>query len=181
MWGAELIDHQSFAQASLAGSGDSLYAIARGSLVRINPVTGHVLRQRPYTSPISNFANRPVVTGNTVWVLSSYGGSSVVLTGYNGKTLTPVGSVTVPASGQVSSAPQGVLASGSGGYLYVAAGSAVAVVNPTTHQVINRIATSGQASSVAVAPDGASCTSAPGPSGCWPITRPPARSWARPP
>lgn len=166
MWGAELIDHQSFAQASLAagqngsngsngenGAG-SLYAISQGFLVRINPVTGQVVSQVSYTSPISDFANRPVVTGNTVWVLSSYGGSTVVLTGYNGKTLAPAGTVTVPVSGQVSSAPQGVLTSGSGGNLYVAAGSAVAVVNPATHLVIRRIATSGQVSSVAVVPDG---------------------------
>jgi hypothetical protein len=163
MWGAELIDHQSFGQASLAagqieekganGAG-SLYAISQGFLVRINPVTGQVLSQVSYTSPISDFANRPVVTGNTVWVLSSYDGSSVVLTGYNGKTLAPAGTVTVPVSGQVSSAPQGVLTSGSDGYLYVAAGSAVAVVNPATHVVIRQIPTSGQVSSVAVVPDG---------------------------
>ena len=47
-------------------------------------------------------------------MLSSYSGSSVVLTGYNGKTLAPAGTITVPVSGQVSSTPQGVLTSGSG-------------------------------------------------------------------
>ncbi|MFI5082910.1 MAG: hypothetical protein ACHQCE_17710, partial [Streptosporangiales bacterium] len=39
MWGAELIDHQSFAQASLAAGtsgGGSLYAIPQGFLVRIS-------------------------------------------------------------------------------------------------------------------------------------------------
>jgi len=157
MWGAELINRQSFTQASLAAGasgGGSLYAIPPGFLDRISPVTGDILDQVPYTSPITGFPNRPVVTGSTVWVLSSYSGSSVVLTGYNGKTLAPAGTVTVPVSGQVSSTPQGVLTSGSGGYLYVAAGSAVAVVNPETHQVINRIATSGQVSSVAVTSDG---------------------------
>jgi hypothetical protein len=157
MWGAELIDHQSFAQASLAAGtsgGGSLYAIPQGFLVRISPVTGDILDQVPYTSPITGFPNRPVVTGSTVWVLSSYSGSSVVLTGYNSKTLAPAGTITVPVSGQVSSGPQGVLTSGSGGYLYVAAGSAVAVVNPATHLVIRRIPTSGQVSSVAVVPDG---------------------------
>ena len=66
----------------------------------------------------------------------------------------PVIGELVPASGPVSSAPQGVLASGSGGYLYVAAGRAVAVVNPQAHQVIKQIPASGQVSSVAVAPDG---------------------------
>jgi hypothetical protein len=157
MWGAELIDHQSLAQASLAtgtSGGGSLYAIPQGFLVRISPVTGDILDQVRYTSPITGFPNRPIVTGSTVWVLSSYSGSSVVLTGYNGKTLAPAGTVTVPVSGQLSSTPQGVLTSGSGGYLYVAAGSAVAVVNPASHLVIRRIPTSGPVSSVAVAPDG---------------------------
>jgi hypothetical protein len=157
MWGAELINRQSFTQASLAAGtsgGGSLYAISQGFLDRISPVTGEVVTEVSYTSPIPGFPNRPVVTGNTVWVLSSYSGTSVVLTGYNGTTLASAGTVTVPVSGQVSSAPQGVLTSGSGGYLYVAAGSAVAVVNPQTHQVIKRISTSGQVSSVAVAPDG---------------------------
>jgi hypothetical protein len=157
MWGAELINRQSFTQASLAagqeGAG-SLYAISQGFLDRINPVTGNVVTEVPYTSPISGFANRPVVTGSTVWVLSSYRGSSVVLTGYNGRTLDPAGTITVPVSGQVSSAPQGVLTSGPDGDLYVAAGSAVAVVNPQTHGVIRQIPTSGQVSSLAVSPGG---------------------------
>ena len=112
------------------------------------------MTQVSYTSPITGFPNRPVVTGSTVWVLSSYSGSSVVLTGYNGKTLAPAGTVTVPVSGQLSSAPQGVLTSGPGDDLYVAAGSAVAVVNPASRQVVKQIATSGPVSSVAVAPDG---------------------------
>ena len=114
MWGAELINRQSFTQASLTAGTGSLYAISQGFLDRINPVTGNVVTQVSYTSPIPGFPNRPVVTGNTVWVLSSYSGSSVVLTGYNGKTLAPAGTVTVPVSGQLSSAPQGVLASGPG-------------------------------------------------------------------
>ncbi|MGO9191349.1 MAG: hypothetical protein ACLP8X_23240 [Streptosporangiaceae bacterium] len=154
MWGAELINRQSFTQASLTAGSGSLYAISQGFLDRINPVTGNVVTQVPYTSPIPGLPNRPVVTGNTVWVLSSYSGSNVALTGYNGKTLAPAGTVTVPAGGQVSSAPQGVLASGPDGDLYVAAGSSVAVVNPQTHQVIKRIATSGPVSSLAVAPGG---------------------------
>lgn len=160
MWGAELINRQSFTQASLAAGTaggslyGSLYAFAPGYLDRINPVTGNVVTQVSYTSPIPGFPNRPVVTGNTVWVLSSYSGSSVMLTGYNDKTLAPAGTVTVPVSGQVSSAPQGVLASGQDGDLYVAAGSAVAVVNPQTHQVIKRITIPGQVNSLAIAPGG---------------------------
>jgi hypothetical protein len=156
MWGAELINRQSLTQASLAAgtAGGSLYAYAPGYLDRISPVTGEVLTEVPYTSPIPGFPNHPVAVANTVWVLSSYSGSSVVLTGYKGTTLAPAGTVTVPVSGQVSSAPEGVLTSGPGGDLYVAAGSAVAVVNPDTRQVIKRITTPGQVNSIAVAPGG---------------------------
>ena len=152
MWGAELINRQAFTQASLAAGTGSLYAISQGFLDRINPVTGNVTTQVPYASPISGFANRPVVGGGRVWVLSSYSGNDVVLTGYNGKTLTSAGTITVPVSGQLSSTPQGVLTSGSGGYLYVAAGNAVAVVNPQTHLVVRQVATSGPVNSLAVAP-----------------------------
>ncbi len=61
----------------------------------------------------------------------------------------------MPVSGQLPAAPEGVLASGSGGYLYVAAGSGVAVVDPGTHQVIKHIPMSaGPVTSVAVSPDG---------------------------
>ena len=154
VWGAELINRQSFTQASLTAGAGSLYAISQGFLDRINPVTGDVVTEVAYTSPIPDFPNRPVVTGNTVWVLSSYSGTSVVLTGYNATTLASAGTVTVPVSGEVSSEPQGVLASISGALLYVAAGHSVAVVNTETHQVVQQIATSGQVSSVAVAPGG---------------------------
>ena len=150
MWGAELINRQSFTQASLTVGAGALYAISQGFLDRIGPVTGEVVTEVPYTSPIPNFPNRPVVSGNTVWVLSSYSGTSVVLTGYNATTLASAGTVTVPVSGQVSSEPQGVLASGPDGDLYVAAGSSVAVVNPQTHQVTKRITTPGQVNSLAV-------------------------------
>ena len=162
MWGAELINRQTFTQASLVAGDGSLYAFSPDFLDRISPVTGNVLTQVPYDSPISGFPNRPVLTGNTVWVLSSYAGSSVVLSGYNGRSLALAGTVTVPVSGQLSSAPQGVLTSGSGGYLYVAAGSAIAVVNPQTLQVIRQIPVSGTVSSVAVSPDGSKVYAASG-------------------
>ncbi len=159
VWGAKLINRQSFTQASLAAGYagvSSLYAISPGYLDRISPVTGEVLAEVPYTSPIPGYPNRPVVTygQNTVWVLSSYSGSNVVLTGYDGTTLARVASVTVPVSGQVSSTPQGVLTAFDGASLYVAVGNAVAMVNPETRQVMKQIPTSGQVSSVAVAPDG---------------------------
>jgi DNA-binding beta-propeller fold protein YncE len=55
----------------------------------------------------------------------------------------------------VSNQAQGVLAAGPGGQLYLAAGDTVATVDPAARQVTNRIhLTAGQASSVAVSPDG---------------------------
>jgi hypothetical protein len=152
MWGAELINRQTFSQGSLIGSGDSLYAAGDGSLARIDPATGAILRTTPYNPPI---VSRPVVVGNTVWVVWSYSGGDIVLHGYDARTLAQVASVPVPAIGGVSSQSAGVLAAGPDGKLYVAAGDTIATVNPAARQVTHRIyLTAGQASSVAVSPDG---------------------------
>ncbi|HET9973493.1 MAG TPA: hypothetical protein VFQ68_35035 [Streptosporangiaceae bacterium] len=152
MWGAELINRQSFDQESLTGSGDSLYAFGHGTLDRIDPASGNVLRSVPYSAPVPG---RPVVVGNTVWVVWSYSSGDIFLRGYDASTLAQVGSVEVPAIGGTVSSAQGVLAAAPDGKLYVAAGREIAVVNPATRQVTNRIfMTAGQASSVAVAPDG---------------------------
>jgi YVTN family beta-propeller protein len=153
MWGAELITRDTFTQDSLTSGNGSLYAISGDYLDRIDPATGDVVDDAPFTPPI---ANLPIVTGNTVWVVASYAGMSVVLQGYNGKTLAPVASIIVPVSGQVSTTASGVLTTGSGGYLYVAAGSDVVVVDPGTHRVVKQIsdAGSGPVRSVAVSPDG---------------------------
>ena len=152
MWGARLINRQSYRQGSLTGSGDSLYAIGDGSLVRIDPVTGASLETTPYTPPL---LDRPVVVGNTVWVVWSYGGGEIVLHGYDAATLAQVASVPVPAIGGVSSLAQGVLAAGPDGKLYVAAGDTVATVDPAARQVTHRLyLAAGRASSVAVSPDG---------------------------
>jgi hypothetical protein len=159
IWGAELINRQSFMQDSLVGSEDSLvgsedslYAATGSHLDRIDPATGNILRTVPY-SP--QFMNRPVVIGNTVWVVWSYSGDNVVLRGYNARTLAQVRSVPVPAVGGVSGMAQGVLASGPDGRLYVAAGATVAVVDPARGQLIRRIyLPADPASSVAVSPDG---------------------------
>jgi YVTN family beta-propeller protein len=152
MWGAELITRDQFHQDSLTSGDGSLYALSGNSLDRIDPVTGDVVDSAPVVPPITN---PPVVTGNTVWVVASYAGTSVVLHGYNGKSLAQVASVTVPVSGEVSTTASGVLATGSGGYLYVAAGRSVAVINPSTHLVVRQISVSaGPVSSVALAPDG---------------------------
>nr|MDQ2811988.1 PQQ-binding-like beta-propeller repeat protein [Actinomycetota bacterium] len=153
IWGAALITRDTFNQDSLTSGDGSLYAIAPGYLVRIDPADGTVVNETPFTPPI---ANLPIVSGNTVWVVTSYAGTSVVLHGYNAKTLAQVASVIIPVSGQVSTTASGVLTAGSGGYLYVAAGSDVVVVDPGTHRVVRQIsdAGAGPVRSVAVTPDG---------------------------
>jgi outer membrane protein assembly factor BamB len=152
MWDAKLINRLSFSQGSLTGGGNSLYAVGDGSLVRIDPASGAVLKTTPYSPPV---IGRPVVVANTVWVVWSYGGGDIVLRGYDASTLAQVASVPVPAIGGVSSQAQGVLAAGPDGKLYVAAGYTVATVNPASRQVTHRIyLTAGRAGSVAVSPDG---------------------------
>jgi outer membrane protein assembly factor BamB len=163
MWGAELINRQSFSQGSLISSGNSLFAAGNGSLARIDPVTGAILRTAPYSPPI---LSRPVIVGNTVWVVWSYGGGGIVLRGYDSQTLAQVASVSVPAIGGVSDQAAGVLAAGPDGKLYVAAGDTVATVDPAAHQVTHRIfLTAGRASTVAVSPDGSKLYVGTGPSG----------------
>jgi hypothetical protein len=153
MWGAALLDRQLFDLESLTGGGDSLYAFGPGRLSRIDPVSGNVLRSVPYNAPVPG---RPVVVGNTVWVVWSYGSGDIFLRGYDASTLAQVASVEVPAIGGTASSAQGVLAAApDGSKLYVAAGQTIAIVDPATRQVTRRIfMTAGQASSIAVAPDG---------------------------
>ena len=152
MWGAKLINRDLFSQGSLTGSGSSLYGVVDGSLARIDPATGAILQTAPYSPPVFS---RPVVVGNTVWVVWSYGGGEIVLRGYDARTLAQVASVPVPAVGGVSNLAQGVLTAGPDGKLYVAAGDSVATVDPAARQVTHRISlTAGRASSVAVSPDG---------------------------
>ena len=153
-WAAQLVSHQALAPGSLVSAGNSLYAIGvvARALDRIDPATGSIAA----TAPLSSLpVDPPLVLGNTVWLVSYYGGGSVVLHGYDAQTLAQTASVTVPAIGQVSSTAQGVLAAGPDGRLYLAAGDTVAVLDPATNRVIRRIyLTGGAASSVAVSPDG---------------------------
>jgi hypothetical protein len=152
MWGAKLINRDSFSQGLLTGSGDSLYGVIDGSLARVDAGTGAILQTAPYSPPVFS---RPVVVGNTVWVVWSYGGGEIILRGYDARTLAQVASVPVPAAGGVSNLAQGVLTAGPDGKLYVAAGDSVATVDPAARQVTHRISlTAGRASSVAVSPDG---------------------------
>jgi hypothetical protein len=163
MWDAKLINRHSFSQGSLTGSGDSLYAVEDGYLVRIDPASGATLQTTPYSPPVFS---RPVVVGNTVWVVWSYGRGEIVLRGYDARTLAQVASVPVPAAGGVSNLAQGVLTAGPDGKLYVAAGDSVATVDPAARQVTHRISlTAGPASSVAVSPDGSKLYVAVAPSG----------------
>jgi len=152
MWGAELITHDTFNQDSLTSGNGSLYAISEDYLDRIDPATGNVVDNVRASTAVTN---SPIITGNTVWLVSSYAGHSVVLDGYDGKTLARVASVTVPVSEQVSTTSSGVLTTGSGGYLYVAAGRSVVVLNPSTRHVVKQISVpAGPVGSVAVSPDG---------------------------
>jgi outer membrane protein assembly factor BamB len=163
MWGAELINRESFNPGSLTSSGDSLYAVGDGSLARIDLATGAVRRTTPYSPPL---LSPPVVVGNTVWVVSSYSGGNIVLQGYDASTLARVATVPVPAIGGVSSQAAGVLAAGPDGKLYVAAGDTVATVDPASGQVTDRInLTAGRATSVAVSPDGSKLYVGVAPSG----------------
>jgi hypothetical protein len=163
MWGAKLINRNAFSQGSLTGSGDSLYAVEDGYLARIDSASGATLQTTRYSPPVFS---RPVVVGNTVWVVWSYGGGDIVLRGYDARTLAQVASVPVPAAGGVSNLAQGVLTAGPDGKLYVAAGDSVAAVDPAARQVTRRISvTAGQVSSVAVSPDGSKLYVGVAPSG----------------
>jgi hypothetical protein len=152
MWGAELINRGSYMQSSLTGSGDSLFIAGSGVLARIDPATGATLQTTPYNQPVTG---RPVIVGNTVWVVATYNGGDIVLHGYDRQTLAQVASVSVPAIGAVSDHAAGVLAAGPDGKLYVAAGDTVAIVDPAARAVTDRIYLTGiQSNSVAVSPDG---------------------------
>jgi hypothetical protein len=152
MWGAELINQGSFMQGSLTGTGDSLFITGSGSLARIDPATGATLRTTPYNQPVTG---RPVIVGNTVWVVATYNGGDIVLHGYDTQTLAQVASVSVPAIGEVPGQSAGVLAAAPDGKLYVAAGDTVAIVDPGARAVTDRIYLTGiQTNSVAVSPDG---------------------------
>jgi hypothetical protein len=151
-WGAELIDHQTFDQIGLVSADGSLYAYSNGYLDRIDPATGDIVATARYNAALPG---PPVIVGNTVWVVWSYTGGNVYLHGYDAQTLAQTASVLVPATGGVASSASSVLTAGPDGHLYVAAGLSVAVVDPATGNLINRIyLTAGRANSVAVSPDG---------------------------
>ena len=150
-WGAQLIDRHTFTQDSLVSAGGSLYAIAPGSLARIDPATGVVAD----VAIGGSVPGPPVVVGHTVWVVSYHPGGVVDLQGYDASTLAQVDSWTVDAIGALSSTPEGVLAAGPDGTLFVAAGLTVVAVDPANGEVVHRyFVDSGVANTVAVSPDG---------------------------
>jgi len=150
-WGAQLIDRHTFTQDSLVSAGGSLYAIAPGSLARIDPATGVVAD----VAISGSVPGPPVVVGHTVWVVSYHPGGVVDLQGFDASTLAQVESWTVDAIGALSPAPEGVLAAGPDGTLFVAAGITVVAVDPANGSMIRRyFVDSGVANSVAVSPDG---------------------------
>src|SRR5439155_751306 len=77
MWGAELINRQSFSQGSLISDGEFLYAAAGGNLDQVEPTTGNIGQTTPYNPPI---LSRPVVVGNAIWVVSSDSGGNLLAT-----------------------------------------------------------------------------------------------------
>jgi hypothetical protein len=153
-WGATLVTSDQLTPGTLVGSGNSLYAVTSSYLLRIDARSGVVTNQVSYPAAVPG--QPPVIDGSTVWLVWSYGGGSVVLRGYDAKTLAQTGSITVPSTGSLASAPEGIVAAAPDGDLYVAAGDSVAVVSPSSGSVIKRIAVSdGPADSVAVTPDAA--------------------------
>lgn len=150
-WGAELIDHQAIFPGSLVSADGSLYGFGNGTLDRIDPATGAVVDTAQFSPAI---LNPPVVSGNTVWVVSSYTGGLIDLQGYDARTLAKTSSVQVPAIGGVAPGGQGVLTAGPDGNLYVAAGDVVSLVSPSG-QVSNLFYVTGsKITSLAVSPDG---------------------------
>ena len=149
-WGAELIDHHTFTQNSLVSADGSLYAIAPGSLARIDPATGVVAE----VSVSDTVPGPPVVVGHTVWVASYHPGGVVDLQGYDASTLARGPSLTVTSLGALSSSPEGVLAAGPGGTLFVAAGVTTVAVDPASGSVIHKYFLPEGVASVAVSPDG---------------------------
>ncbi|MBV9445272.1 MAG: hypothetical protein JO345_05180 [Streptosporangiaceae bacterium] len=136
MWGAVLIDHDSFSSDTLVGGAGSLYAVTDGALVRIDPSSGNILQQVSVQTTA-----RPVVVGNTVWVAGPGGNAHA----YSATTLAPV---AVPAVGAVTA-----LAAGPNGYLFMASGSGITILDPSG-SILRRFNAAGQVSSMAVSPDG---------------------------
>jgi hypothetical protein len=152
-WSAELIDSDQLTPGTLVGSGSSLYAMSPGHLLRIDAKSGVVAQS--VQVPASITGQPPVIEGNTVWVVWSYGGGTVELRGFNAQTLAQTGSATVSSSGSLATEPEGIVAAAPDGDLYVAAGDAVSVVSPSSGSVVRRIPVSdGPADSVAITPDG---------------------------
>jgi hypothetical protein len=149
MWGAVLIDRDSYSSGTLAGGAGSLYAVTAGNLVRIDPDSGDILDGVSVQTTA-----RPVVVGNTVWVAEP-DANGVTLRGYDARTLGLGRTISV-SGGAGAWTREGILAAGPGGDLYVVTGNAVAAVDSSNGSVKWRTPVSGQADSVAVTPDGGS-------------------------
>jgi WD40 repeat protein len=150
-WGASVVASVSLTAGTLVSGGNSLYAFNADNLLEIDPSTG----QTTHEAPSDGFPGQaPVIAGNKVWEITNYG-DSVTLSGYGLSTLSAGGTINVPASGPVSSSPEGILTAEPNGNLYLAAGSVVAEVNPSTRAVVHQFTVpGGAADSVAVSPDG---------------------------
>lgn len=147
-WHARLLDREPL--TSLTSGAGSLYATVVGGtqvmqIVRINPGTGKVAARIGYPGQ----TEPPVIADGALWAL--WDGSP--LRGLNLKTLATAVSIKNPWVGQLP-VPPAAVAAGPDGTLYLAAGHAVAVVNPHTRRVVRTIRTPGIVGSLAVSPDG---------------------------
>ncbi|HEY1627748.1 MAG TPA: PQQ-binding-like beta-propeller repeat protein [Streptosporangiaceae bacterium] len=150
-WGSSVVAPVTLTAGTLTAAGNSLYAFSSSNLLEIDPATGQTLHE----APSDGFPGQaPVLAGNKVWEVTSYGGGTVKLSGYNPGTLAADGTITVPTSGLPSGNPESILTAGPNGNLYVGAGNAVVEVAPSTGSVIRQFTLTGAAGSVAVSPDG---------------------------
>lgn len=149
-WNASVAVPTIFAAGTMVASGSHLYGFTTNNLLEVDPATNTTVHEAPY----NGFPNQaPVIAGGKVWTVSSYG-AGIQLIGYDTQTLAQAGTINVPVTGLLNSAPGGILTAGPDGDLYVAAGSAVVKVNPANGSVLHSYPVSGSANAVAVSPDG---------------------------
>jgi hypothetical protein len=150
-WGAGIDVPTALTAGSLVAGGSHLYGFTTDDLLEIDPTTNTTVHEVSY----NGFPDQaPVIADGKVWVVASYGGG-VTLAAYDEQTLASAGTVNVPSSGgTLAGEPDGVLAAGPNGDLYVADGPLVDEVDPASGSVVQHYAVNGSANAVAVSPDG---------------------------
>jgi DNA-binding beta-propeller fold protein YncE len=142
-------------QATLLGSGESLFATTGRAIVRINPATGDVVAQLPYRSSWG----QPVIGAQRMWLASTMDRQGTVqLDWYDLTRLQRVGSIAVSFPAAVAGQDTGVVlaANPNGRELYVGAGNNIAVIDTTNPRVLSRIPVGdGTVTALAISPDNA--------------------------